>query len=118
MQRLVETSYVKNTKKKYSQENHARQQLNQNNGSNNTPVSKSSSEFHQNAFRVLVPQKIPSLKALTYVTSKMHSCKNQMFEDQMAHSEVCIKNTWRIHLGKTATAVTQSQAKLRKNPPI
>lgn len=43
MPRFVEANYVKNTKQKYGQENHARQQLNQNNGSNNTTISKSSS---------------------------------------------------------------------------
>lgn len=43
MPRFVEASYVKNNKKKYGQENHARQQLNKNNGCNNTTISKSSS---------------------------------------------------------------------------
>lgn len=42
------------------------------------------------------------LKILTHRAGKVHNYQKQMFEDQKAHSEICIKNTCRIFLGKNS----------------
>lgn len=80
MPRFVEANYVKNNKKKYGQENHARQQLNQNNGSNNTTISKSSSVSLKCIQRISTQKIFLSQLSETINT---HSKQNVRCEEQM-----------------------------------
>lgn len=82
-----------NTIKKSGQENHARQQLNQNNVT--ILLFLQVARVHWNIFWELEPKRnvVNYPKALTHTASKTHSCKKPACKDQKAHHDVRTETT-------------------------